>query len=124
MADDEQLNLYGDAFNVARARRTDPVTSHEAAKSIKPKELTERQQAVLLVYQGEGSMSDEMLLVAYRSAKWRAFKLPKQSDSGLRTRRSELSKAGLLVPMFYGLTKAGRKTRFWATPGEFNPLSD
>ena len=123
MADDEQLNLYDDAFNVPRARRTDPVTSHEAARSIPLDSLTERQQAVLLVFQGEGSMSDEMLLVAYRSAKWRSFKLPKQSDSGLRTRRSELSRAGLLVPMYYGLTRAGRKTQFWATPGEFNPAT-
>jgi hypothetical protein len=73
-----------------RARGTDPQTSHEAAKDAR-KELTRKQQAVLECL----SMAPQPITdpeIGHRYNLHREKKnWPKQSDSGLRTRRHELS---------------------------------
>jgi hypothetical protein len=87
-----------------RARSTDPGTSHAAARSIKGVTLP-NQRAVLRVFRelhAFGGMTDEELLAQYR-AHARSLSLPNQSDSGLRTRRRELTDAGYLRDS--GLTK-------------------
>lgn len=71
-----------------RARTTDPETSHAAARSVT--KLTEKQDAVLSVLRLLGLATDQTLLLAYREMA-KEGRVPQQSDSGVRTRRNELS---------------------------------
>lgn len=72
----------------ARARPTDPSTSHIAAGSVT--DLRASQVAVLALFRDFGPMSDEMLI---ECAKQNGVR---QSTSGLRTRRAELVDFGYL----------------------------
>lgn len=74
------------------ARATDPETSHKAAASISQLKMTENRSAVLNLFVSCRQMTDEEFLVLYD----RRDIEPHQSESGLRTRRSELVKMGLL----------------------------
>lgn len=89
----------------AKARRSDPGTSHEAAASVSG--LTEAQGAVYALL-SERQRSDEQvyaLLVA------KDYPI---SPSGARTRRSELVDMGLVEDSGeHYLTGAGRKTIVW-----------
>lgn len=78
----------------ARARHTDPDTSHAAAASVN---LTRNQQSLMMVFRIVGEpMLDEEMIAAYEH--WsKPMGLPQQSESGLRSRRSELEKTGKLV---------------------------
>lgn len=83
---------------VARARTTDPTTSHEAAASIK--DLTANQRAVhriFLDWQGT-AMTDDTLVSRYtQAAEANRFPaIPYQSPSGIRSRRSELVHDGFI----------------------------
>jgi hypothetical protein len=80
--------LYG-LSERARARRTDPETSHAAARSIT--NLRESQRDVLYMFLTYGEMTDVDLCAL---AKDRCIS---QSRSGLRTRRRELVDGGYLV---------------------------
>lgn len=75
-----------------RARRTDPDTSHLAAASVRS--LTENQAAVYRVLL-LGPMNDEEIAAAYENVR-QSWQLPLQAPSGLRTRRDDLRKAGLI----------------------------
>ena len=77
---------------VARARATDPDTSHQAALSVS--NLPDRQKWVLWLLQDHGPMTDLELLTKYRDRRWEQS--PTQSESGLRTRRKELVDLGLV----------------------------
>ena len=66
------------------ARRDDPQTSWDAARSIDS--LTARQEAVLAELRTWGPQTDEQLVARIRD----------QSPSGVRTRRSELVERGLV----------------------------
>lgn len=77
----------------AHARRTDPETSHAAARSIRAEQLRKSQEAVLAVFHAQGAMTDVELVNYYRKRADFA-RLPQQSESGIRTRRSELVAAG------------------------------
>ncbi len=92
----EQCALFDEP---ARARRTDPETSHAAARSLSVRTLRRSQRAVLEVFERfPPGMTDSDLLTVYRT--YRAtpgVHVPRQSASGLRTRRHELVTAGLLV---------------------------
>lgn len=102
----------------ARARSTDPGTSHAAARSIKGV-LRPNQDAVVAAFKyaaerGMASLCDEQLLVVYRQAQAAQY-WPPQSDSGLRTRRKELADAGLVIDT--GNTTrlpTGRRSILWA----------
>jgi hypothetical protein len=74
----------------ARARRSDPETSHEAAASVV--NMTAKRQAVLDCLRAIGKGHDQAILDAYRS-----MSLPEQSDSGIRSRRAELVRMGHVV---------------------------
>lgn len=92
----------------AVARRTDPETSWEAARSVTG--IRESQAEVLRLFKSTGAMTDEEMVSRYEFVDARS-----QSPSGLRTRRSELVKAGLL--RWTGETRigsTGRKMRIWA----------
>jgi hypothetical protein len=87
----------GGLFDHARARNTDPATSHMAAASVKPK-LREKQADVLKVLREIGPACDTKLLAEYQ-VRVKACEVSEQSASGLRTRRKELVSAGKVRAM-------------------------
>jgi hypothetical protein len=89
----------------ARARRADPPTSHAAAASLG--DLRPAQREVLQLFRRFGPMHDRALVEAARHVGL------EQSDSGLRSRRSELVEAGLVRDsgMEVQLTSAYQKPR-------------
>lgn len=92
---------------VAHARRTDRQTSKDAAKSVQ--RIRESQADVLTVIRKYGPVSDEQISWYYRD-----LGMPRQSESGLRTRRSELVALGLVVDSGQlGQTLSNRKTVLW-----------
>lgn len=98
----------------AVARTTDPITSHAAAASVRA--ITAKQGAVLRLLEQIGPATDEEVFTEYM-ARWTAGQtdlFPKQSESGLRTRRSELVKKGKVVPSGrYKVKPTGRKAIVW-----------
>lgn len=94
----------------ARARSTDPGTSHEAAASVG--DLTEAQQKVLEIITEHPRTDEEIYAVVVA----RGIQM---SVSGTRTRRSELVDAGLVEDSGQRkMTSAGRRTIVWrATDG-------
>lgn len=77
----------------AVARRSDPDTSHEAAKSLPAAVLNIRQAAIgaALAFNG-GRGTDEQIADLYHGME----NAPWQSPSSLRTRRNELVKMGVV----------------------------
>lgn len=96
-AQPEQPDLFdlGLGSEPVRARPSDPWTSHAAASSIAIDKLRASQQAVLDCYRKHGAMHHGRLVAVYL-ADLRAAGWPLQSESGLRTRTSELVGRGLL----------------------------
>lgn len=84
-----------------RARGSDPATSHAAAASVV--NLSDTKRRILDILTSEPSTDFEI------SARWHANGFPTISDSGLRTRRSELVDAGLLLDS--GSTRPGPSGR-------------
>lgn len=91
------------ASSSARARTTDPATSHAAARSIPAGQLRDSQEAILRLFRELGPMTDELLVERYQDAVDDGLR-PSQSPSGIRTRRDELTGQGRL-------RDSGRKTR-------------
>lgn len=60
---------------------------------------------------------DEELVKEY-AERYKALHLPRQSDSGLRSRRSELSRAARLVEGEKQRMTTGRLGRTWSVRGE------
>lgn len=76
----------------ARARRTDPVTSHEAAASV---DLQKREQETLKIWKRVGRKRPLTSYEAYElGCKNKMTQMP---DSGFRTRTKTLVLKGLLV---------------------------
>lgn len=73
------------------ARKTDPQTSHDAAKSVK--DINNTKKAILSLLRKHQS---DMQLVANYTKLVRQKKAPRASESGIRSRRAELVKAGLV----------------------------
>lgn len=92
----------------ARARPTDPHTSHEAAVSVNG--LRPKQHAVLRVFNDRGSLTLENLVILYKYWHYQ----PPQSDSGIRTRASELVAQGRLRNTGRtAKTSSGRNAIIW-----------
>ena len=87
MSDGTQLPLFDPH---TRARAGDPDTSHDAARSLDAATVRASQEAVLTFLRERGPMTDYELVRRYDRE-------PRQSESGLRTRRSELTAAGLVL---------------------------
>lgn len=99
----------------AHARSSDPDTSHEAAASTG--DVRASQAAVMLVLNECGPVTDETLVATYHRAWARDTEnlLPRQSPSGIRSRRAELVRRGLVVWTGQKATMTtGRKGRVWA----------
>lgn len=91
------------------ARRTDPETSHAAAASIR--DVRKRQADVWHMLHALGAMTDEQLVDAFTSD-WATHVA--QSPSGVRTRRSELARVGLVVATGdLRATRSGRMAKVW-----------
>lgn len=89
-----------------KARRTDPLTSHEAAESVK--DITKTQQFILKALRKP--LTDVALVSVYRSYKH----APQASESGIRSRRAELVQAGRVVDTGDRVKLAsGRKAIVW-----------
>lgn len=71
-------------------RTLDPTTSHEAEKSVS--KLAESYRIILDIFRNHGPMNDEALI-----ATWRKQSSKPASDSGIRSRRSELVATGLII---------------------------
>jgi len=74
---------------MARARVSDPVTSHAAAESVD--NVTETQEYILRALRK--ARPDVELVEAYRAYK----RAPRASESGIRSRRAELVDRGLVI---------------------------
>jgi hypothetical protein len=91
---------------MAHARRSDPATSHEAARDVTGR-LRRSQDQVLALLRDIGPCTDITLVAAAHERGIR------QSDSGIRTRRKELTVAGLVVAV--GTTRIGNRSHtVWA----------
>jgi len=91
---------------MAKARNTDPQTSHEAADSVK--DITATQEYVLKALRKP--RNDSELVEAFRSLRT----APRASESGIRSRRSELVNLGLVVDSGRRIkTPAGRNSIVW-----------
>jgi hypothetical protein len=86
----KQSDLFGDGGPRAHARRTDPVTSHEAAASITSERIRQSQAMVLAELQSGGPCHDYELIRRLES-QGRVV-----TRSGIQTRRCELVALGLV----------------------------
>lgn len=97
---------------MAKARNTDPATSHEAAESVKQETITRTQQFILDKLQKP--MTDEQLVLAFRKDR----KAPLASESGIRSRRAELARRHLLMIVDEAKTASGRRAYVWKIAGD------
>ena len=77
----------------AKVRKTDPLTSVEAAKSVR--NITAVHEHLLQILRSNGPANDEQLLATWLLLHAKGH-VPRVSDSGLRSRRSELVARGLV----------------------------
>lgn len=94
------------APDIAHARRTDPVHSHEAAKSVV--NLGRTRDAILHILKAIGPATDQQIADYYEQ-----YIYDPVSTSGLRTRRSELVRMGFVIEGGTGKTATGRKCTIW-----------
>ena len=95
---------------MAKARTTDPVTSHEAAESVKNVTPTQ----ILILSLLEIPQTDEELVNNYNNLrKAHPDIVPRASASGIRSRRAELFPMERVVPVGYAMTEATRRAIVW-----------
>ena len=95
---------------MAKARTTDPATSHEAADSVKNVTPTQ----ILILSLLEIPQTDEELVTNYNNLrKAHPDIVPRASASGIRSRRAELFQMERVVPVGYSLTESGRRAIVW-----------
>ncbi len=98
------INLNDDT---ARARRTDPLSSHEAADSNENRRLVEDTVFGILL---EHPMSDEALTEYYHDTPG----LPMAHEDSPRKRRSDLTKKGLVIATSIpAKSHTGRRVTVW-----------
>ena len=77
-------------------RSTDPETSREAAMSLDESKVTQTMKDILLILRESGPMIDESLIECYnehqRQKQLQGLETSFASESGIRTRRSQLVK--------------------------------
>jgi hypothetical protein len=96
MTDPSQHDL-GFGVDAAVARRTDPATSHAAAAAHAPAKMRTSQRRILAMLRTLGPMIDEDLYATVNDEEaLAATGLPRMSPSGVRSRRAELVKMGLV----------------------------
>lgn len=93
----------------AKARKSDPATSHEAASTVK--NISETQAVIIRLLRITDMTDDELFLRYYQGAENGLWK--HASQPGVRSRRSELVKAGLVRGKGFGKTKFNRAATIW-----------
>lgn len=89
----------------AHARTTDPATSHEAAAAVNKDHAKNLRRRVLQVLMAHGPIDDTRLC---------AFLVTEGTPSGVRTRRNELVKAGMVRDTGRRVTlKTNRQAIVW-----------
>jgi hypothetical protein len=95
-------------------RRSHPETSRLAARSIDG--LSDKRQAVLSIVATYGPLTHEGIIRRYNEKRIEFdMIIPKQTDSGIRSRCAELVRMGLVeaVDGDHGVTASGRKCNVW-----------
>ena len=105
---DSASEVYG-LGERAMARKSDPDTSHDAAASISEEALTDSQLIVQWILSNYGPMTDEQIAWWYKDREF----AKSVSPSGLRSRRSELVRWGLVERCGTGKTASGRDCAIW-----------
>jgi len=106
---EKEEHYAGTYRHVPEARRTDPDTSHQAAEQVDRIRAADLRDWITHRLENVGPETDEEL---YTAAMWEFGDIV--TPSGLRTRRSELVKEGLIE--YQGHTRAlrsGRQGRLW-----------
>lgn len=93
------------------ARITDPETSHEAAKSLKAENLSETKRAIVKILTYKNLTDDQIYQLFVQGADQGYWK--PASISGVRSRRAELVKEGLLERKSQSKTPFGRACIVW-----------
>ena len=96
----------------AVARTTDPQPSHAAAASLTVDRLSAARYAVYWALREWPGLTDAALVDRYHRAR-KAYGWPQQTDSGIRTRRQELHRGGLLRVCGEVRLPSGRMARRW-----------
>ena len=91
------------------SRNTDPFTSHIAPSSKTTRDTIRKN--LLTIFKKYGYLTDEQLVAIYNNS----FDFAPATDQGIRTRRSELVREGLVdaKPGEFGVTKTGRRCIIW-----------
>jgi len=97
----------------ARARNSDPGTSHAAAARASCN-LRDSQITVLAQFASSRKMTDEQLVDRINEQKI------KTTDSGIRSRRAELAKAGMLEECGKVPLRSGSNGRLWKATDKGN----
>lgn len=96
-------------------RKTDPKTSHEAAERARKKAPVIR-DVVLRVVREHQPLTHDELIAEYRSLILAEPDTPRASDSGIRTRVSELCRAGCITSdKDDGVSNFGNGAKRWIT---------
>ena len=95
------------------ARRTDTITSHEAASSVRQLTNTQRSIKWLFIKFYKTGLTDEQLVEHYRRL-MHSGDAPMASESGIRTRRSEMTALGVVRDgQEFALTVSNRRAKVW-----------
>jgi len=95
----------------ARARKTDPATSHEAATSVSGEAMSETKKAIVNLLSIQSMTDDELFMRYFQGAELGHWQ--HASQSGVRSRRSELVKSGVIRAKGFSKTKFNRPTTIW-----------
>lgn len=95
----------------ARARKTDPKTSHEAAESVKLGDMSETQRAIVSLLTLRDMTDEELFLRYFQGAETGHWK--HASQPGVRTRRAELVQKGVIRAKGFAKTRFGRNCTVW-----------
>jgi len=113
--DDHEYPHITAAKDKAHARRTDPDTSHQAARSVT--NLGRTRDLIREILKEHGPQTDENLITLYKNKVlqndlWKSYKMA--SDSGIRTRRKELVSLGFVRMIDKeGKTRSGNSSIRW-----------
>lgn len=98
----------------ARARTSDPTTSHEAADSISAAALEDSEREVLtIVRKAEAPVCAEQIEERHLRRFWQGDTADHWKPSRLRTALKQLVDAGAIVQQGETLTDSGRHARAW-----------
>jgi len=92
-----------------KARHTDPDTSHAAAASIKAREITQLQLFIRTILGALACEDDELV----RKVQGWSSSSKHYAPSGIRTRRAELVKMGVVESVGKVLKSSGRWAYLW-----------